>query len=64
MAHVDGGAIDVLDRCMETGVSRMRNFQRALLQAGLRLRGRDLGPVLDVDHVPDIAKAEALLDLG
>lgn len=30
-------ALGVLDRCMKEGVSRMRNYQRALVDAGLRL---------------------------
>ena len=32
-----GKAIDILDRCVEEGVQRMRNFQRALVAGGLRL---------------------------
>lgn len=58
---LDGKAIDVLGRCMAAGVSRMRNYQRALLDAGICLHGYDMGKILDVDHVGDIAKAEAFL---
>ena len=40
----------------------MRNFQRALLDDGLRLKVWPFGKVIDVDHATDIAKAEAFLD--
>ena len=43
-------AIDVLADCMERGVARMRNFQRALVDAGLRLKAYPMGKILDVDH--------------
>lgn len=58
---LDSRAIDVLDRCMESGVSRMRNYQRALVGSGLRLKAYDMGKVLDVDHAGDIVKANAFL---
>lgn len=58
---LDGSAIEVLDDCMERGVSRMRNFQRALVGAGLHLKGYPMGKILDIDHVGDIEKAEAFL---
>lgn len=54
-------AIPVLRRCLDSGVSRMRNYQRALVDAGLRLKGFDMGKVVDVDHAGDIAGAEAFL---
>ena len=39
----------------------MRNFQRALVDAGLRLRAYDLGKILDVDHAGDIEKARSFV---
>ena len=39
-------AIDVLADCMERGVARMRNFQRALVDAGLRLKAIRWGKFL------------------
>lgn len=54
-------ALSVLSQCMERGVSRMRNYQRALVAAGLRLRAFDLGKIIDVDHAGDIEKARAFL---
>lgn len=66
--YVSGGiyglsdsALDVLDDCLERGVARMRNFQRALIGAGLDIRGYDMGKILDVDHAGDIVKAEDFL---
>ncbi len=55
-------AVKVLEECMEKGVSRMRNFQRALVDAGLRLKAYDLGKILDVDHADDIRKANDFLN--
>ena len=55
-------AIDVLTDCMERGVARMRNFQRALVDAGLRLKAYPMGKILDVDHAGDIEKAENFIN--
>jgi len=54
-------AFDVLDACMAAGVSRMRNYQRALVDAGLLLKGYEFRKIVDVDHAGDIATAEAFL---
>lgn len=54
-------ALRVLDRCMKEGVSRMRNYQRALVDAGLRLRAYPFKKIVDVDHAGDIATAEAFI---
>lgn len=54
-------ALTVLQHCMERGESRMRNFQRALLAEGLRLRAWTFSKVLDIDHASDVAKAEEFL---
>ena len=50
-----------LQHCMERGESRMRNFQRALVADGLRLRVFPFSKVLDIDHASDILKAEQFL---
>lgn len=55
-------AIDVLADCMERGVARMRNFQRSLVDAGLRLKAYPMGKILDVDHAGDIEKAENFIN--
>lgn len=53
--------LSTLQRCIDEGQSRMRNFQRALVEDGWQLRAYRLGKILDVDHVGDIEKAEAFL---
>ena len=55
------GAFEVLERCIEQGVSRMRNFQRALVESGRRLKAYSIDKIVDVDHAGDIATAEAFL---
>ena len=55
-------AIDVLADCMERGMARMRNFQRSLVDAGLRLKAYPMGKILDVDHAGDIEKAENFIN--
>ncbi len=54
-------AAQILDDCMSRGVSRMRNYQRALVDAGLRLKAVPLGKIIDVDHSSDIVKARTLI---
>lgn len=51
-------AFRTLNDCIERGESRMRNFQRALVRDGLRLRAYPFQKVLDIDHASDIQKAE------
>lgn len=57
-------AVDVLERCVAEGNSRMRNFQRALIDAHFRLAAWQFSKIMDVDHKTDIAKAEAFLRNG
>ena len=54
-------SIPVLNRCIQRGESRMRNFQRALVADGLRLKAYPFSKVLDIDHAGDIPKAEEFL---
>ena len=56
-----GSALRTLYRCMAEGQSRMRNFQRGLIEDGLRLKAYCMSKVLDVDHAEDIRKAEEFL---
>ncbi|MDE6297017.1 MAG: NTP transferase domain-containing protein [Muribaculaceae bacterium] len=58
---LNDSAVKVLDKCMAEGVSRMRNFQRALIASGLKIKGYDMGKIIDVDHAGDIKKAEEFL---
>lgn len=57
-------AIQILDECMSLGVSRMRNYQRALVDAGLRLRACPFPKIVDVDHAGDIATARVFIADG
>jgi len=66
--YVSGGvyamtdrAFTVLDNCIEQGISRMRNFQRALVEAGQHLQAYSIDKIVDVDHADDIVTAEAFL---
>ncbi len=68
MKYISGGiygltapALKVLENCMETGVSRMRNYQRALVEGGLNLKAYPFPKIIDVDHAGDIATAEAFI---
>lgn len=51
-------SLDILETCIEKGESRMRNFQRALVAAGLRIEAYPLTKVFDIDHIEDIRKAD------
>ena len=55
-------AIDILQGCIDAGQSRMRNYQRALVAAGLDLRAWPFDKILDVDHAGDIDKARKFLN--
>ena len=57
----DNRCFSVLDRCIEEGQKRMRNYQRALVAAGLHLQACPFTKILDVDHASDIKKAEEFL---
>lgn len=51
-------ALDTLQGCIDRGESHMRNFQRALLTDGRRLKAWRFSKVIDIDHKADIEKAE------
>lgn len=54
-------ALGILDDCMKRGVSRMRNYQRALVEGGLNLKACPFSKIVDVDHAGDIATAERFI---
>lgn len=56
-------ALRVLENCMGNGVSRMRNYQRALVDAGLKLKAFPFEKIVDVDHAGDIETAAAFAAL-
>lgn len=47
---------------IETGVHRMRNFQRLMLENGSILNAYPFSKIMDVDHVADIEKAASFLN--
>ncbi len=66
--YVSGGiyaftqaVIPVLKHDIESGMSRMRNFQRSLLTAGLSVDAHPFSCIVDIDHAADIAKAETFI---
>lgn len=66
--YVSGGiyamsdkAFTVLNDCIANGVSRMRNFQRALIAADFKLKAYSIDKIIDVDHASDIAVAEEFI---
>lgn len=68
-AYISGGiygltpkAIDTLEKCLESGQSRMRNYQRQLVSDGLSLKAFVMPKIVDVDHAGDIEKAEKFLN--
>ncbi len=54
-------AIDKADDCINKGISRMRNYQRSLIEAHLNVKSFTFSKVIDIDHLEDIQKAGALL---
>jgi NDP-sugar pyrophosphorylase family protein len=68
--YVSGGiyclkrtALNVLEHAMDRGLSRMRNYQRMLIEEGLVLKAYPFGKIIDIDHAGDIVKAERFLDV-
>lgn len=68
MRFVSGGiycltrkTLPSLERCIGNGVSHMWNFQRCLIEDGIRLKAYPFTKILDVDHAGDIEKAELFL---
>lgn len=66
--YVSGGiyalrpaAFGLLDDCAAAGKTRMRDFQRSLVAAGLRLKARPFSKIIDVDHAADLCEAETFL---
>ena len=55
-------AINVLNKAIVQGTSRMRNFQRQLITEGLKLKAYPFSKIIDVDHAEDIQKAEKFLN--
>ena len=52
----------ILDDAMQSGINRMRDFQRQLVRNGLRLKAFPFSKIVDIDHAADIAVAEKLVN--
>ncbi len=55
-------ALALVPVAIETGVDRMRNFQRLMIANDLVLNAYNFKKIMDVDHVSDIEKAEGFLN--
>ena len=53
--------LTTLERCVVEGQSRMRNFQRSLVEDGFKLRAFVFSKILDIDHADDIMKANEFI---
>lgn len=54
-------ALELLPVAMEAGVTRMRGFQRYLVESGLRVQAYPFSKIIDIDHAEDVEKAELFL---
>ncbi|MGA0556026.1 NTP transferase domain-containing protein [Larkinella sp. VNQ87] len=54
-------ALEAVAAVIEQGTSRMRNYQRFLLESGLTIKAFPFSKIVDVDHVQDIRTAELFL---
>ncbi|MCM1076860.1 MAG: NDP-sugar synthase [Bacteroides sp.] len=54
-------ALGILDDCAEEGVRRMRDFQRAMVAAGMNLKAWQFSKIIDVDRPEDLAEAETFI---
>ena len=50
-----------VEDAVNSGVVRMRNFQRYLIKKGYKIYAYPFSQIIDVDHVTDIEKAEKFL---
>ena len=55
-------ARDILNDCIAAGTQRMRNYQRALLSAGLNVKAFPFSKIIDVDHAADIDTARSFIN--
>ena len=50
-------AVKALNDCIQRGITDMRDYQRELVKAGLKLQAYEFEKIIDVDHVNDISIA-------
>lgn len=56
-----GESLKVAAVSVESGINRMRNFQRNLIDNNLKIKAHRFSKIVDVDHVVDIETAELFL---
>jgi NDP-sugar pyrophosphorylase family protein len=54
--------LEVVSMAVNGGVNRMRNFQRLMLENGVKLNAHPFSKIMDIDHISDIDKAEYFLN--
>lgn len=54
-------AFGLLDDCAAAGKTRMRDYQRSLVAAGMRLKAWPFSKIIDADHSSDLREAEIFL---
>lgn len=59
---LDNKSIPILNEAIDSGISRMRNYQRRLAESGLKLQAYPFSKIIDVDHSEDIRKATSFLN--
>lgn len=66
--YVSGGiyclrtsVLPLVQKAVENGLERMRNFQRLLISEGLAIRAYPFTKIIDIDHVHDLELAEEWL---
>ena len=68
MRYVSGGiyclndkVLELLPGVVQQGITRMRGFQQAIIDAGLKVKAFPFSKIIDVDHASDREKAEDFL---
>lgn len=47
----------LVDKAIQSGTGRMRNFQRLLVQEGFKIKAHVFSKIIDIDHAADITTA-------
>ena len=58
---LSSNSIPILKTSIEAGICKMRNYQRQLVENGIKLQAWPFTKIIDVDHQEDIRKAELFL---
>lgn len=55
-------AIDCVGKAIDNKIVRMRNYQRSLLEEGLKVKAFTFEKIIDIDHLTDLTTAENWLN--